>query len=360
MGKERLNFIPNEAFGITDEEAQELSLASKEATFIHLPTWRHFTPEFVNTKVQNLDLKSVNREMTLAQKNFTEARLSQPEGKVVFNTDLPVTIFTIGDLHYGSIYSDHKEIARKFKAIKEAPNAYVVFMSNLIDNGIPSQYPDVMLANSIPPDKQVVSMRKMVQELNDAGKVLGAVTSPCHEGWTYRKCGQDINALIFGFESRHFPVLENGGELTLSFPKFRKLMVLYHMCGPFESSFNETHALRQMNRLRLQMRADIVVGAHKHNAAANMVFEGVGRHRKPTVYMRSGSEKGTGKIYDLWAKGIYGSTGQPTGQSVTILPDGRMDPHLEFKTGLLAQESFMISELMKQRNDQRERTLPTK
>jgi hypothetical protein len=137
--------------------------------------------------------------------------------------------------------------------------------------------------------------------------------------------------------------------LHLQVNKQKYLGALYHKVGPFESNFNETHALRQMNRLNLQMKADWVAGAHKHFAAAQVVYEGVGRERKTVAYIRSGSEKGTGKIYDQWSKDRYGTTGEPTGQTVFLWPDKRrITAECDFDTAVLAQECFYLTEMAKQ------------
>lgn len=341
---EQVTWIPNEALGITDEQVQEYGLT--DADYQNRKLWQHFTPDFVNTKVQKLDLAEVYRQMDKSRVLFESARISQQEGEARFKTDLPVTVFGIGDLHFGSIFTDNDEVLRKLDLIESTPNAYMVLMSNLIDNAIPAQYPDGMLSNSIPPDKQVVAMRKIIQRLDVAGKVLAAVTSPCHEGWTFKKTGQDINALLFGFEGRRFPVLENGGRLSLVFPDKTYVAALYHMMGPFESRFNKTHANKQMNRLQQDMACDIIFGGHRHTAAAEMVFEGTGTTRRPAAYIRTGSEKGTMAIRDQWAVGRYGDTGEPTGASVTLLPRiGKMDHHLEFDTGILAQECYLLREM---------------
>lgn len=208
-------------------------------------------------------------------------------------------------------------------------------MSNMIDNAIPSQFPSNMLSEAIPPDQQVVALRQICERLDERGKLLAAVTSPCHEGWTYKHTGQDINALIYGFPTRHFPVLENGGRLTLRLGKISYLVCLYHQVGPFESNFNETHALKQLNRLQQRMEADVVVGAHRHVATVEMCYEGDGQNRKTVAYVRSGTSKGISKLRDLWTVGRYGRTGEPSGQSVTFFPKARkMSCHLEFETGI--------------------------
>lgn len=336
---ERYNWIPNEAFGISDEQAQEW-VAGQD--YCKPEAWEHFTPEFIGTKAQTLNLDAALQHLDKGQRLFQEARLSQNEGKAIFKSDHPITLFAIGDVHLGSIYTDHRKFMEDMEAIKKTPGAYIVFMSNLIDNALPKMIPDSMLANTMPPDKQVITMRKIVEDLNGAGKILAAVTSPCHEGFTYRVCGQDVNAMIFGFPERRFPVLENGGRLTLEFPGWQRTVGLYHMTGPFESNFSPTHATKQMNRLRQNMECDIVVAAHKHVGDAEDVWQGTGECRKPIAYLRSGCYKGTGEIHDQWAVGRLAVTGDPGGESVTILPREKLqDAHLQFETGILAQKAYL-------------------
>ena len=339
------HYIPQDAMGISREQEEARDTIRTVESGV-ASEWEHFTPEFVGTKVQSMDLGAVREQMTDFRTIYEAGRIAQYEGKVLFGTTSPVTVFFVGDLHYGSVFTDHEWVHEVFQKIDETPNAYAVFMSNMIDNAIPAKFPDGMLSNSIPPDKQVVAMRKMVQGLNEHGKVLGAVTSPCHEGWTAQKTGQDINALIYGFEGRKFPVLENGGRLTLEFPGAEYTLGLYHKIGPFRSNFNLTHGLKQMNRLRQGMQCDIVAGAHYHNGAVESVFDGIGENRRQLVYVQSGSAKGIDHIHDAWSMGNMGATGEPTGQSVTLwATEKKMDEHLNFETGLLAQESYLLTHL---------------
>lgn len=355
MSQERRTYyLPPEALGLTEEQAQLQETINEVLTSKSSGKnqWEHFTPEFIGTKTQTLDLGSTLRIIYSSQARFQEARISQPEGRVKFDTELPVSIFFVGDVHFGSIYTDHKRFLREMKEISETPNAYVIWMANLIDNGIPAQFPNNMLVNTIPPDKQVIAMRKIIEGLDQDGKILGAVTSPCHEGWTYRVAGQDVNAMLFGFEGRQFPVLENGGRLTFQFPKTKYLVALYHRIGPFRSNFNPCHGLRQMNRLKLNMEADVIVGAHYHVADVEMGYEGTGKHRKTVAYIQSGTYKGIGEIHDLWAKERYGTTGQPSCQSVILWPDKRrIGAFLDFETGMLAHEAHLLHEIAKRESN---------
>lgn len=342
-------YLPPEARGLTEEEDQVCGLIeTKLSSRSERKKWQHFTPEFVDTKVQAIHMEDLQDQINRAAQIYVEGRVGQPEGHVQINTDLPISIAHMGDLHLGSVYTDTDEILRKFKVISESPNTYCVLMANLIDNAIPSQFPNNMLVNAIPPDKQVMMMRAIVQDLDKKGKVLAAITSPCHEGWTYKHAGQDINALMFGFKGRHFPVLENGGRLHLKVGQTDYLGALYHQVGPYESNFNETHALRQLNRLNLLMEADWVAGAHKHYATAQEVYEGVGEHRKLVVYIRTGTEKGTGLIHDMFSVDRYGGGGEPTGQMVHLWPEKRqLMATCNFDTAILCHESIYLASVAK-------------
>lgn len=309
--KNKLLYIPDEAIGKPVEKPNK----DKE--------WEHFTPEFVGTQVQTLDLEVLEKQVALSQKLYKLARLGQRNGRVTIQTERPIMIVFLGDVHYGSVFTDHNRFNNDLEIIEETPGVYVIFMSNLIDNAIPSQFPSNMLVNVMPPDKQTTAMRKKVERLNKKRKVLGAVTSPCHEGWTWKHTGQDVNVLIYGFPDRRFPVMDNGSILTVKMAKTLYRLGLFHQVGPFESNFNETHALRQMNRLNLQMKGDVVVGAHKHYATAQLVYEGDGSDVRPVAYLRTGTYKGIGDIPDQWAMGRYGTSGEPSGQSIILWGDKR-------------------------------------
>lgn len=343
----RTVYIPPEARGLTEEELNEKEMAGK-ALKEGKETWEHVTPEYVRTKSSILDLREVERQIYLAQQNYERAKITQQTAQICFQTDLPVSIFFVGDVHYGALDTDYVAFKKVIKGIEDTPNAYIAFMSNLIENQIPAKFPDGMLNCAIHPEQQTIAMSKIAQQLSEKGKVIGAVVSPCHEGWTDKVCGQDVNKLIFDFAERHFPVMENGGTITLTFPGAEYSLVLFHQVGPFESTLNETHGVRQQNRVNLGMRGDIVVGGHKHNAAALMAYEDNGEFRRPVAYIRSGTFKGSGESRDQFSVGRYGTTGEPTGQSVILWPNKKkMNVFLDFEEGILAHESIYLHEMYK-------------
>ena len=332
-------YLPNDALGITEEQAQERVARAKEQ-------WEHYTPEFVGIQAQSLDMTELERQIKATQRVYEKARIGQSEATVVFRTTSPITVYTIGDVHYGSVYCDHERFESDIARIIATPNCYAVFMSNMIDNAIPSQYPDGLLVAATPPDKQAIAMRKIAMRLNETGRLLGAVTSPCHEGWTYKHTGQDINALIYGFPERRFPVLDNGGRLTLRVGTVEYLAVVLHQLGPYNSNFNHTHGTKQQQRLVINGEADIVAAGHHHVGDVEMTYDGTGEHRKIVAYLRTGCYKGVSRIHDQWSVGRYGSTGEPSGQAVTLWPnERRMQTYLEFDTAVACHEALSLLHL---------------
>ena len=342
MSKDIDYLIPQENGGSTNESLEAEALSGKRSE------WQHFTPEFVDTQTANLDTKRLLRQDSDTRQNKRATRLEQDHATVRIPSDLPIGVAFIGDTHIGSVFTNMPEVLRKIQTVKETPNMYAIFMGNIIDNAIPAQFPDNMLSNTMNPDKQVELAQRLIKDLDASHKVIAAVTSPCHEGWSWKKAGQDVNRLIYGYEGRQFPVMENGGELDIKVGKQTYKGALYHQTGPFNSNFNETHAVKQMHRLNLQMDKDFVAGAHNHVGAVEEVFEGTGRSRRKVTYIRTGSEKGTGDLHDPFVQGRSGKTGEPSGQTLELFPDKHDSmAELDFDTGVALHESVYIAGMVK-------------
>lgn len=304
----------------------------------------HVTPEYINTKVSECNLDDVRGAIKSRMKLRNAHMLTQYSAKIRIQANEPVLAVLFGDQHYGSGDSDHERIERDFALIKNTPGVYAFFMGNLIDNAIPAQFPDGMLQNIIPPEEQVVAMRKMVQELDGAGKVLGAVTCPCHEGWTWKKAGQDINRLMFDYEGRKFPVMENGGKLLLTLeapydiPDVTYYFALYHQVGPFNSNFNKSHGPQQKKRME-HANADVVAAAHHHTAEALQTYHGKHEDQRAVAFMRTGCYK----LDDQWAGGKGLGKGEPGGQSISLWPGiKRMQPRLEIEAAIEEHQALSL------------------
>lgn len=342
-------YIPPEGKGMTIEQEEMASKIvgnlKKDEPFAK---WQHFTPDFVDTKSAEVDPNKLIQEQEIQRRIRLENKLGQESADVNINTDLPVSIVHIGDTHIGSVFTNMSEVLRKVKKVINTPNTYVAFMGNIVDNAIPSQYPDNMLNNTFPPEQQVPLAQSIIKRLDDEGKIIVAVESPCHEGWSYKKAGQDVNRLIYGYKGRKFPVLTNGGDLNLKIGEQEYKGRLYHQTGPFESNFNKTHSLKQLARLDERQKPDWVAGAHRHVAATENVYEGRGKGRRQTVYLRSGCEKGTGDLPDTYIQSRRGVSGEPTGQTIHLFPNKRkILSTLDFDDAMEAHEAYYLYEMAK-------------
>jgi hypothetical protein len=312
--------------------------------------WQHYKPNFIDTKSSTVDLKAITSTMDSRQESYKSQVLGQPSGQVQIPGKLPFTVVFLGDVHWGSVFTDHRQFLKDLNEIRATPNAYVVFMHNLVDNAIPSKYPANMLVNSIPPAEQFPTMQKIIKDLDLDGRVLGALEGDCHEGWSWAATGQSASNLLYGYEGRKFPVLYNGSLLTLNTEGgVEYVLGLWHRQGPFNSNFNKSHSLQQMQRLVHSGKADVEAGAHTHVAEALMTYYGRGLDRKPVAYIRTGSYKGTGEVYDKWNVDLRGTTGEPSGQCVLFYPDRKeMDASLSLETGLAKHKALYLNEMIKQ------------
>jgi hypothetical protein len=306
---------------------------------------KHTKPSFEGIKpIANPTFEEATRVAQERRNKWQSERPYVERADIKIDTQWPVTIFFIGDVHFGSVYCDYDLFQRDMKAINETPNAFVVWMSNLIDNAIPSMFGDSTMQNVMTPHDQAKAMNHLIQTMDKNGKCLGAVRSPCHEGWLWKKGGVDINEIIFA--NTHMPLLDNGGTLQIKLSQAEYNVALFHQFGPFNSNFNKSHAAQQMQRLVLQGKADIVALAHSHYGEVMQTFYGVGANRKDVVYVRSGSYKGNvsgilNYTPDMWIKDQRGTDGEPGGEAVMLRSDKReMLPFLNPLQALEAQKAF--------------------
>lgn len=269
----------------------------------------HVTPEYIDTKVSEASMDDLRGAMRARMVLRNKHMLTQYAAHVHLSSDYPIQVVHLADTHAGSGDTNHDRLERDLQTVLDTPGVYVTYGSNMIDNAIPGKFPDGMLQNLIPPEEQVVYWRKWTMELDKAGKILGAIVSPCHEGWTWAKAGQDINRLLYDYDGRKFPILENGGKLLIDLNGVEYYWALYHQMGPFNSNLNKNNATKRMRELQ-HRNADIVSGAHHHVAEAMMTYCDKQTDMKPLCFLRGG----TYKTDDQWAGGKGYVKGEPGGR----------------------------------------------
>lgn len=304
----------------------------------------HFTPDFVRLQGQTPEQIDLIQQAARVRRELYSAEFSgQTEAEVKVKGKLPVTIVHIGDIHWGSIFCNQDLWDSHRKTILETPGVYVMLYHNLVDNAIPGKFPDGTLSNGVPPQEQFTIMQHWIRELESRGKILGAVDGDCHEGWSWSVAGQSPGKLLYGYKGRKFPLLQNGGILTVKFAGDQFRIGMWHKQGPFNSRFNPEHALRQNRRLYHEGGTDLEVGAHYHDATASMSYEGNYGQRRPVGWLRVGTYKGVrgGNLTDKWAVDKFGTSGEDPAPSTILMPEGHIfDTTLDFETGIAKHEAF--------------------
>ncbi len=292
-----------------------------------------------------------NAVVDAKRRHFAETRRYQEEATINFLENAPITVVGIGDVHMGSIYSDINLFERDMNIINSTPGMYAVFLSNLIDTAMPAQFPDSMLANGLTAGQQAEAMNAYIRELDKQKKVLGMVRSPCHEGWTEKRAGIDIQQIIF--MGTEIPRLENGGTLVLSFPNDEQFrLALYHQFGKgYGSDNNKNYASWYQERQVRRGIPDAIMVAHSHVAEVEHSYYGQPPNRKKVVMVRTGSYKGnvSGELNapnDVWQRDQSGKDGEPSGTAITFFPEHQdMQPHLspiEAAQYQLAQRAYYL------------------
>lgn len=293
----------------------------------------HQKPTFADKKNADTNYQSAKDVMDAARKFYTETNPYSDQVTIQFPTDRPITVYGIGDVHMGSIFSDVKRFERDMDVIADTPGAYMVIPSNLIDAFIPAHHPSGMQDNAITAYQQANAMNQIIRKYDDMGKILGMVRSPCHEGWIENATSVDIQDAIF--MGTNVPRLNNGGIVHMEFPNGAEFnLALYHQFGRGNGSEQNKNAAT-WDRLKNAKngKVDAIMAAHSHVAEAEHAYFGENPKRKEVVLLRTGSYKGNvsgekDAPDDRFQKDFSGRDGEPGGQAITFLPRvGQMRTH---------------------------------
>ena len=286
--------------------------------------------EFSGNKQADLSFKTVSEFMDVFQKFQEETDPYVDEATVKFKSDHPVTVYGIGDVHFGADSSKRELFMRDLEVIRQTPNAHMVILSNLIDAFIPTHHAGGKLNSPLPVYKEAKAMNSLLKQLAVEEKVLAMVHSPCHEGWAETQAGIDVQQIMF--ENTGIPMLENGGVLNMEFSNGKVFSAgLWHQPGSGGASKNAASWNHQLNSRIGTM--DVIMIGHSHVAEVEQAFVGEHPNRGEVVLMRTGSYKGNttnekGAIADRFQRGHSGRDGEPGGQAVTFNPrTGQMRAH---------------------------------
>jgi hypothetical protein len=277
---------------------------------------------FIDKKQTNGSFERVASFMEEFKKLHKETDPYQDEATVKVNNDNPVTIYAIGDVHFGAASNNMELFKRDMEIIRQTPNAYMVILSNMIDAFIPTHHAGGKLDSPLRLDVEAEAMNGLMKELASEEKVLAMVQSPCHEGWVDTHAGVDIQKTIF--RDTGIPMLENGGVLNMEFLNGKVFRAgLWHQPGSGGEGKN-TASWNHQSKSRIGTMDAIMIG-HSHVSESEQAFFGEHPNRNEVVLIRSGSYKGNvsnekGAIADRFQRGHSGRDGEPGGQAVTFIP----------------------------------------
>ena len=289
-----------------ENEPIEIYIPGKE------PIKVHPIPEVQNLRRPTTTYESGKERLIFEQERFKkEIEILQEKASIEIPTQDPIFIMGFGDSHWGSVWTDYEKLDRHLKLIEETPGAYMFCLGNLIDNFIPASFPDGMMTNPLSPEEQLLTFKERILRLANKDKILGAVSSECHEGWTKKVSGQDINRWLFG--ETEVPIMKNGGIVTLKVGDTEYKNAVFHQ-AKWHGTVNKENAPRRIHdRVK---NVDIVWTAHVHTFFGYSEY----RYYEDQIELIGGLMAGCYKV-DEWRRGRTGQTGEPGGQGVILFPD---------------------------------------
>lgn len=188
----------------------------------------------------------------------------------------------LSDMHIGGALVDYDRMRADAELIRDTPNCYAVLVGDQIDNHI--KHRAAMLNGEMAPGKQYMLFEYWLRVCGDKCLV---VTSGNHDDWTVAHAGVDVLGRIV--RDRRVFYSPNEAWLELAVGQQKYTVGVRHQYR-LNSSFNQTHSVKQWLRLG-EREFDIGVIGHHHEAAVESTIYR-GRHRyvaRPGSYQMTSS-----------------------------------------------------------------------
>lgn len=238
-------------------------------------------------------------------------------------TSKPFQVFLVSDLHFGHASVDYKALDQQLQNILKTPNAYVIFMGDLIE-GFKAEYANTNTSHlALDFTQQTHIFReRYLKPLAEAGKVLALITGyNGHEGWSEIKTTYEVaHAMVAGLD---IPLLQNGGFLRLKTGLGEELLQLFHSPPQGSNKGNVLGGLRNLANTYPQnstKRPKVLGAGHIHQKAYSIELP-VNGGGQATILTSNGTWKGTADIADPhYIRSMPGRKPQPGSISITFYP----------------------------------------
>lgn len=230
------------------------------------------------------------------------------------DSELPILLLVAGDLHLGSVHTDYDAIREMVNFVKGAPNAYVIFNGDLVDNfdslsgkllkaGIDSQL--------VPPAAQREVYEALIDELGD--RIL-SVTIGNHEEFSM------IDGFLNAGRRNNIPIGLNRITLNLKVNNSWGIKVaVIHKANGY-SHINPNHANRREQHAHYP-DADVVVVGHTHTPAIQTLSYPKDGELREVIFVQTGSFKSadayTYKYFNPYVSSRFAVHG------LVLMPDSR-------------------------------------
>ena len=213
------------------------------------------------------------------RKGVSNIRKAQKRGKFNVSFDSgPIAISVISDQHIApNTACDFVRMKEDAELIRNTPGFYAVFGGDGVDNHI--KHRSAMIGSRTNPDEQWRLFEYYLQLFGD--KIL-AVISGNHDAWTAQIGGVDYLSKLAEKNKICYAPAEARLNINVAGQEYK--MVVRHQTGRFNSSLNQTHAVKRFYEYG-EDTFDIGVIGHHHEAAVEMFI----RHGLKRYAARPGS-----------------------------------------------------------------------
>jgi UDP-2,3-diacylglucosamine pyrophosphatase LpxH len=213
----------------------------------------------------------------------------------------------ISDLHFGAEGTDYGYIEKALD-YSSRNNVQMGTHGDMGDFFNPRILAEAMMDTIAHPDEQMATIRAFYEKYHK--NILYGVSGN-HDDWVRRTSG--VEPYRWLTQDLDVPLLNSGGMLNLNVNGIEYKGLMYHAIGKFGSSFNGTHASKQM--LRMQDDADFTVSGHVHTFDIEKTTI---RNKQVTAIV-----VGTPKVEDMFGKRSYGLGQKPQAGFPTLFFDGK-------------------------------------
>jgi hypothetical protein len=235
----------------------------REKTKDRAPTLDEWTEEFVRRRELRQEFEALPEEID-----------------ITIETNQPIIVATIGDIHGGGTVVDYELLREHVRFVAAHPNAYAILGGDLIDGFFFNPAQDQQLASW---NEQRMFSRSVIDELK--GKILFFEEGD-HDMWS-EKMGPTIYNQIR--EETGIPVVRGSSRCNLHLPDVTYKIVSAHQL-PGHSMYNDTHPEMREARFGTQ-GGDIYIGFHTHRKSFHKQVVDMFDEAKEQLYISSGSYK---------------------------------------------------------------------